>query len=227
MYFRALGGLTRHGRVLVSDNRRGNLGAAVNKDPQGSLRPQRPQRQNDKLDVALRGAAILMVDDHPANLVALEATLAPLGHRMVSANSGEEALKALLAEEFAVILLDVQMPHLDGFETATLIRAHPCTAQTPIIFITAIHRAPHLPGLRARRGRLPVQTLRAKHPARQGRGLRRPVPAREAPGSPGRGAARTRARGTAPARRAAGAAAGRLDAAGAVGAARRWHRLLL
>ena len=83
-----------------------------------------------------------MVDDRPANLVALEATLAPLGHRMVSATSGREALKALLSEEFALILLDVQMPDLDGFETAALIRAHPRTAQTPIIFITAIHRDP-------------------------------------------------------------------------------------
>jgi PAS domain S-box-containing protein len=90
-------------------------------------------------------ASILMVDDHPANLVALEATLAPLGHRMVGANSGREALKALLTEEFAVILLDVQMPDLDGFETAELIRAYPRTAQIPIIFITAIHRdAPHI-----------------------------------------------------------------------------------
>jgi hypothetical protein len=114
----------------------------LNKDPQGSPRPQRPQRQNDKAEGTPGGASILMVDDHPANLVALEATLSPLGHRMVSASSGQEALKALLTEEFAVILLDVQMPHLDGFETAALIRAHPRTAQTPIIFITAIHRDP-------------------------------------------------------------------------------------
>jgi signal transduction histidine kinase len=86
-----------------------------------------------------------MVDDRPANLVALEATLAPLGHRIVSATSGREALKALLTEEFALILLDVQMPDLDGFETAALIRAHPRTAQTPIIFVTAIHRdLPHV-----------------------------------------------------------------------------------
>ena len=87
-------------------------------------------------------AAILMVDDRPANLIALEATLAPLGHRMVCATSGRDALRALLAEEFALILMDVQMPDLDGFETAALIRAHPRTAQTPIIFITAIHGDP-------------------------------------------------------------------------------------
>jgi PAS domain S-box-containing protein len=81
-----------------------------------------------------------MVDDRPANLVALEATLASLGHRLVKASSGEEALKALLVEEFALILLDVQMPGLDGFETAALIKRHPRTRHTPIIFVTAIHR---------------------------------------------------------------------------------------
>jgi hypothetical protein len=94
------------------------------------------------LEVATSRASILMVDDRPANLVALEATLAPMGHRLVSASSGREALRALLGEEFALILLDVQMPDLDGFETAALIRQHPRTAHLPIIFITAIHRDP-------------------------------------------------------------------------------------
>ena len=62
--------------------------------------------------------AVLLVDDRPENLVALEAVLAPLGCRMVTATSGAEALKRLLEDDFAVILLDVQMPELDGFETA-------------------------------------------------------------------------------------------------------------
>jgi PAS domain S-box-containing protein len=105
-------------------------------------RPERPQRHPDAARSSPSGASILLVDDHPPNLVALEATLAPLGHRMVSAHSGQEALKAMLVEDFAVILLDVQMPHLDGFATAELIRAHPRTSQVPIIFITAIHRDP-------------------------------------------------------------------------------------
>ena len=87
-------------------------------------------------------ARILLVDDHPQNLLALEAILAPFGHRLVRASSGAEALKALLAEEFALILLDVQMPGFDGFETAELIRSHGRTAAIPIIFITAIHRSP-------------------------------------------------------------------------------------
>src|SRR5437879_4733218 len=69
--------------------------------------------------------SILAVDDHPANLLALEAVLAPLGHRMVQATSAMEALRLLTRETFAVILLDVHMPGTDGFETAALIRQHP------------------------------------------------------------------------------------------------------
>ena len=65
-------------------------------------------------------SSILLVDDRSENLLALEAILEPLGHRLVSALSGEEALRHLLQEEFALILLDVQMPGLDGFETAAL-----------------------------------------------------------------------------------------------------------
>jgi PAS domain S-box-containing protein len=92
-----------------------------------------------------RPASVLLVDDRPANLVALEATLAPLGIRTVAAVSGPEALRRLLAEEFALVLLDVQMPGMDGFETATLMKRHPRTAHVPIIFVTAIHReAAHL-----------------------------------------------------------------------------------
>ncbi len=82
--------------------------------------------------------AILLVDDHEENLLALEAILEPTGYRLVRARSGDEALKALLRDEFAVILLDVQMPGIDGFETAELIRARKRTRSVPIIFVTAI-----------------------------------------------------------------------------------------
>src|SRR5438270_12229615 len=81
--------------------------------------------------------AILLVDDHPANLLALEAVLADLGHTLVKARSGEEALRLLLGQDFAVVLLDVQMPGLDGFETATLIRSRERSRHTPIMFLTA------------------------------------------------------------------------------------------
>ena len=84
--------------------------------------------------------SILMVDDQPANLVALDAMLQGLGERLVPASSGREALKHLLTEDFAVILLDVKMPDMDGFETAALIRERERSRHTPIIFLTAADR---------------------------------------------------------------------------------------
>jgi signal transduction histidine kinase/CheY-like chemotaxis protein len=80
---------------------------------------------------------ILLVDDHAENLLALEAVLSTLGQNMVKARSGREALKCLLNQDFAVILLDVQMPGMDGFETAALIRGRTRSQYTPIIFLTA------------------------------------------------------------------------------------------
>jgi CheY-like chemotaxis protein len=82
-------------------------------------------------------ASILLVDDIPANLFALEAVLAPLGQRLVRAGSGREALAWLLREDFACVLLDVQMPGMDGFETAQLIRSRERTRHLPLLFITA------------------------------------------------------------------------------------------
>src|SRR5262245_1341281 len=82
---------------------------------------------------------ILLVDDRRENLLALEAILSPLGHNLVKAASGEEALKCLLHDDFAVILLDVQMPGIDGFETAELVRGRERSQDTPIIFLTAIN----------------------------------------------------------------------------------------
>jgi len=83
---------------------------------------------------------ILLVDDYPENLLALEALLEGLGQNLVKAYSGKEALKCLLNQDFAVILLDVQMPEIDGFETAALIRARPRSQDTPIIFLTAFSK---------------------------------------------------------------------------------------
>ncbi len=83
---------------------------------------------------------ILLVDDRPENLLALEAILEPLGQRLVRAQSGEDALRWLLEREFAVILLDVQMPGMNGFETARMIKSRERTKFVPIIFLTAISK---------------------------------------------------------------------------------------
>jgi PAS domain S-box-containing protein len=91
----------------------------------------------------VRDAAVLLVDDREENLLALEAVLEPTGCRLVSARSGDGALRALLKDDFAVILLDVQMPGLDGFETAELIRARERSRSVPIIFVTAISKERH------------------------------------------------------------------------------------
>ena len=84
--------------------------------------------------------SILLVDDRPANLVALEAVLDGLGVNLVRATSGREALDWVVKEDFAAVLLDVQMPEMDGFETARRISGIERAKDTPIIFITAIHR---------------------------------------------------------------------------------------
>jgi signal transduction histidine kinase len=84
--------------------------------------------------------SILMVDDRQENLLALEATLSYFEQNLVKANSGREALRLLLEQDFAVILLDVHMPGMDGFETAAMIRERERSQNTPIIFLTAMHK---------------------------------------------------------------------------------------
>ncbi|MBA2542700.1 MAG: diguanylate cyclase [Deltaproteobacteria bacterium] len=96
------------------------------------------------LDIGVDAAAcelprvsVLLVDDHPENLLALEASLEPLGQRLVRAESGTAALRAVLDEQFAVILMDVRMPDLDGFETMALLRQRERSRNVPIIFLSA------------------------------------------------------------------------------------------
>ena len=84
---------------------------------------------------------ILLVDDEPNNLMALEAVLEGLGQNLVKARSGEEALRCLIHDDFAVIILDVLMPGMNGFETAALIRRRDRSRFTPIIFLTAVGKA--------------------------------------------------------------------------------------
>jgi response regulator RpfG family c-di-GMP phosphodiesterase len=83
-------------------------------------------------------ASILLVDDMEDNLVALEAVLGSLNEPLVRARSGEEAMKALLRQKFAVVLLDVRMPGMDGFETASNIKRLDQTKDVPIIFLTGV-----------------------------------------------------------------------------------------
>ncbi len=83
--------------------------------------------------------SLLLVDDQPARLLSYDAILSGLGHTLVHARSGEEALQRLMELDFAAILLDINMPGMDGFETAALIHQHPRFEKTPIIFVTAVH----------------------------------------------------------------------------------------
>jgi CheY-like chemotaxis protein len=91
---------------------------------------------------AAQQAKILLVDDRPDNLLALSAILSSLGHDLVRAHSGEEALKAMLTDEFALVILDVQMPGMDGYATATHIKRRERTRSVPIIFLTATYADP-------------------------------------------------------------------------------------
>ncbi|HEU4733263.1 MAG TPA: hybrid sensor histidine kinase/response regulator [Kofleriaceae bacterium] len=96
-----------------------------------------PTSSGELVDIGI-GDDILVVDDRPANLVAVEAALAPLGRKLVFANSGAEALARLLDQDFALILLDVAMPGINGIETARLIRSRERSRGTPIVFVTGM-----------------------------------------------------------------------------------------
>src|SRR5580700_4707638 len=82
---------------------------------------------------------ILMVDDQPSKLLSYEVILNELGENLIKANSGREALEYLLKEDVAVVLMDVSMPEIDGFELADMIRQHPRFQKTAIIFISGVH----------------------------------------------------------------------------------------
>lgn len=99
-----------------------------------------PGRSDGFSAMGLPPAAVLVVDDNAGKRMALKSVLSPLGYRIVEADSGRAALRCLMAQDFAVVLLDVRMPGMDGFETASLIRARQQSEMTPIIFTTA-HRS--------------------------------------------------------------------------------------
>jgi len=91
---------------------------------------------------AVPHANVLVADDRPANVLAIQEVLEPLEHNVVAAASGEEVLRCLLTTEFAVILLDVHMPIMDGFEIAAQIKKREKTRHIPIIFLTAVNQEP-------------------------------------------------------------------------------------
>jgi len=103
-----------------------------------------PSKEQPKEPPEEKRIKILLVDDTPENLVSLEAALSGLGEELVMARSGKEALRYLLEDDFAAILLDVRMPEMDGFETAELIRSRPRSRQIPILFLTGYRNEEHL-----------------------------------------------------------------------------------
>jgi signal transduction histidine kinase/DNA-binding response OmpR family regulator len=107
------------------------------RSPSGAWRAEPPSPPDLEAPLTAR---ILIVDDDERNAFAAVEALSDLGHELVVARSGEEALKRLLAEEFALILLDLHMPGMDGYETAALIRSRKRNQLTPIVFLTAIFR---------------------------------------------------------------------------------------
>ena len=134
---------------------------------------------------------ILVVDDLPEKHLVFRSILEELGQNIVSARSGEEALRYILEMEFAVILLDVNMPDIDGLETAGLIRQYKKSAQTPIIFITAYADEVQAErGYALGRGRLHPVAGRARGAALQGEGVRRAVPHEPPAAGAGGGSAR-------------------------------------
>ena len=99
--------------------------------------PYELDEENQRPQVSY-GRDILVVDDNQTNLIAIEAALAPLGRKLVLAHSGVEALARLLEQDFALIILDVAMPGMDGFETAKMVRSREKNRATPIIFVTGL-----------------------------------------------------------------------------------------
>src|SRR5688572_10350363 len=97
------------------------------------------ERMADAMEPAAEPVNILIVDDIPEKILVYKTILEGLGQNLITAQSGEEALRLILKHEFAVILLDVNMPSMDGFETASLIQKRKKSSKTPIIFLTAFN----------------------------------------------------------------------------------------
>src|ERR1700722_9257948 len=132
----AAGWLDKTGRPVAT--RRPHREIMVSNLAGGGCRPGAARRSGP----VSRQARILLVDDRPENLVALDAILSSLNQILVPVRSGEQAIAAVLADEYAVVLLDIMMPGMDGFETATQIKRHAKSRDVPIIFLTAATMQP-------------------------------------------------------------------------------------
>src|SRR5262249_34037140 len=134
-FSRRTAGANVSARLQFGHEQNGGRSEPASRSPGSSpLEAAKPVGKPDPLPKA----NILLVDDRPDKLLAIEAILGSLGQNIVKARSGKEALRCLLQQDFAAILLDVSMPCMDGFETAALIRKRPNSEHTPIIFITSI-----------------------------------------------------------------------------------------
>src|SRR5271154_5123673 len=125
---------------MASSLAMGDLGRP-NQFPTESDVSLHPNAKTEDMSHSGHKANILLVDDREDKRLAMETILADLGQNIVTASSGREALRCLLNQDFAVILLDVNMPMMDGFETAVLIRQRKSTEHVPIIFVTGISDA--------------------------------------------------------------------------------------
>jgi signal transduction histidine kinase len=108
----------------------------------GAMRQGEPDHSSDDRRDLIDAPTILVVDDHPANRLALQAVLDPLGYAIVTAASGAEALRLAGAHDFVLILMDVHMPGLDGYETTSLVRRLERAREVPIVFLTAVYDRP-------------------------------------------------------------------------------------
>ena len=195
-----------HERVAGSHDGRGD---------KGRMSGRRATRVQPAREPAVeRRIKILLVDDTPENLVSLEAALGGLGEELVLANSGKEALRHVLNDDFAAILLDVRMPDMDGFETAELIRSRPRSRADPDSLPDRLpQRRTPVSRLRSGRGGFPVQAHRAGSAALQGGGVRRTQPQQRQAEGTGRRAAQA----------GGGAAEGRAEIPVAAGSRARRH----
>jgi signal transduction histidine kinase len=132
---------SHRGRALPLISRPGGASPSISTASSGIIPSSMFSDPKEKVQTVHETVNILLVDNEPGGLLALEAILEPLGQKLITARSGEEALRQLLAHDFALILLDIRMPELDGFQTAALMRERERSRHTPIIFLTASYES--------------------------------------------------------------------------------------